>query len=84
MSPPAGRLIGTQNLSDVLWDARNQAMHWETDDVRKRTVACFETLASDIDPKYGEYPKHSLAFDVVELLDWLAANTFNADLGSLG
>jgi hypothetical protein len=27
---PAGRPIGTQALSVVLWEARNQAMHWET------------------------------------------------------
>ena len=81
---PVGRLIGTQNLSVVVWEARNQAMHWETGDTRKATEACFGTLARDVDPKYGEYRERSLAFDVVELLDWRTVDAFDADLGSLG
>jgi hypothetical protein len=81
---PIGRLIGTQSLSVVIWEARNQAMHWETGDAHKLTEACFETLAHDVDPKYGEYRERSLAFDVVELLGWRTVDAFNADLGSLG
>jgi len=81
---PSGRLIGTQSLSVVIWEARNQAMHWETGESRKPTEACFETLARDVDPKYGEYRERSLAFDVVELLGWRKVDAFNADLGSLG
>jgi hypothetical protein len=77
-------VIGTQSLSVVIWEARNQAMHWETGEARKPTEACFETLAREVDPKYGEYLKQSLAFEVVELLDWRTVDSFNADLGSLG
>ncbi len=46
--------------------------------------ACFETLARDVDPKFGEYRERSLAFDVVELLGWRTVDSFNADLVSLG
>jgi hypothetical protein len=81
---PIGRLIGTQNLSVVIWEARNQAMHWETGGAHKPTEACFETLASDVNPKFGEYQERSLAFDVVELLGWRTVDSFNADLVSLG
>jgi hypothetical protein len=80
---PSGRPIGTQSLSVVIWEARNQAMHWE--DVRRRELRdCFETLARDVDPKFGEYRERSLAFDVVELLGWRTVDSFNADLVSLG
>jgi hypothetical protein len=81
---PVGRLIGTQCLSVVVWEARNQAMHWETGEAGKPTEACFGTLARDVDPKYGEYRERSLAFDVVELLGWRTVDSFDADLGSLG
>lgn len=81
---PVGRLIGTQNLSVVVWEARNQAMHWDSGEARKPMEACFVTLAREMDPKYGEYLKRSLAFDVVELLGWRTVDAFNADLGSVG
>jgi hypothetical protein len=58
-------------------------MHWE--DLRRRELSdCFETLARDVDPKYGEYRERSLAFDVVELLGLRKVDAFNADLDSLG
>jgi hypothetical protein len=80
-----GRLIGTQRVSVVIWEARNQAMHWEELDMPKaRLKLCFETLASEQTPKFGEYQERSLAFDVVELLNWKSVDVFNADLGSLG
>jgi hypothetical protein len=79
-----GRMIGTQNLSVVIWEARNQAMHWETGEARKPTEACFVTLAREVDPKYAEYRERSLAFDVVEHLGWRNVEAFNTDLGSLG
>jgi hypothetical protein len=82
--PPTGRAIGTQALSVVLWEARNQAMHWETGNAHDRTASCFETLAHDIDAKYGEYVRRSLAFDVVDLLGWRSMEAFHEDLSSLG
>jgi hypothetical protein len=81
---PTGRPIGTQALSVVVWEARNQAMHWEMGKVHKPMAACFETLARDVDPKYGDYMQRSLAFDVVDLLNWRTVARFNEDLGSLG
>jgi hypothetical protein len=51
---PTGRLIGSQNLSVVIWEGRNQAMHWETGEARRLTEACFETLAREVDSKYGK------------------------------
>ena len=81
---PVGRLIGTQNVSVVIWQARNQAMHWDSGEAHTPMEICFATLARDMDPKYGEYRKRSLAFDVVELLGWRTVDAFDSDLGSLG
>jgi hypothetical protein len=81
---PTGRLIGSQSLSVVIWEARNQAMHWEAGGAHERMKACFESLARAVDPKYGAYRERSLAFDVVDLLSWRTVDAFNDDLGSLG
>ena len=81
---PLGRLIGTQPLSVVIWEARNQAMHWEDDQLRERLEECFETLAREIDPKYGEYRARSLAFDVADLLGWRTVDSFDDDFAALG
>jgi hypothetical protein len=81
--PPTGRPIGTQSLSVVIWEARNQAMHWE--DLRRREARdCFDALARDVNPKFSGYEERSLAFDVVELLDWRTVDRFTEDLSSLG
>jgi hypothetical protein len=77
-----GRPVGTQSLSVVIWEARNQAMHWEAEP-RKQVEECFEALARDVDPKFADYRKRSLAFDVVEILEWWRVDLFNADLVSL-
>jgi hypothetical protein len=81
---PVGRPIGTQPLSVVVWEARNQAMHWDDDQLRGRLEECFETLARDIDAKYGEYRAQSLAFEVVELLGWRTVEAFEDDFVALG
>jgi hypothetical protein len=81
---PTGRKIGSQPLKSVIWQARNQAQHWEMGQLNQQTTSCFETLAADFDPKFRDYLTRSLAMDVVELLEWKAFSDFQHDLASLG
>lgn len=82
--PVPGRPIGTQSLGTVIWEGRNQAMHWDSGTLHQRVELCFQTLATDVDPKFSDYAKRSLAFDIVELLGWRTRDDFNADLLQLG
>jgi hypothetical protein len=82
--PPRGGSIGRQQLSTVVWEARNQSMHLEEDDRHTGVRDCFEALAEDFDrPELREYTKRSLAFEVVSLLEWLDAAKVKSDLESL-
>ena len=78
-SPP-GRSIGTQALRDVIWQGRNQALHWEAHNFTPAVVNCFQRLAQDVDPKFSYYNSRSMAFDVVELLGWGDFAHFRTDM----
>lgn len=80
---PDGRLIGTQALKTVIWQSRNQSMHWEDGSFHPPTTACFETLITEIDLKFSDYTNRDMAFDIVELLGWRDFNAFKADVLTL-
>jgi hypothetical protein len=43
---PDGRTVAGLALHEVIWQARNQALHWEEKTLRKAPTACFEHLAT--------------------------------------
>lgn len=80
---PNGRAIGSQYLKDVIWQGRNQAIHWVDDNLNVAVQRCFEKLAAEFNPAFTEYNQRNLAFDVVALLEWTDCAKFKADLLSL-
>jgi len=79
---PDGRLIGTSPLKDVVWQGRNQALHWEEGKVHPPVEKCFQALSA-LKSTFGDYNSRNLAFDVVELLEWKTFEAFRDDLLSL-
>ncbi|MGQ0466898.1 MAG: hypothetical protein ACT4QG_16455 [Sporichthyaceae bacterium] len=67
---PRGRAVGQQDLSNVVWQARNQALHWEEGELRAPVIACFAQLATDFGPRFDEPKAQNLAFAVIEVLGW--------------
>lgn len=80
---PPGRAVGSQSLKDVVWQARNQALHWEEGSPHSPVVSCFETLATDFGPPFRNYRAQNLAFEVVDLLGWRSFEDFERDLLTL-
>jgi hypothetical protein len=81
-SPP-GRKVAGVNLRGVVWQGRNQAMHYfEEKDPNEHLETIFEALAKE-SPAFKEYKGKSLAVDVVDLLGWSSLERFNEDLASL-
>jgi hypothetical protein len=82
---PDGRLIAGLKLKDVIWQARNQAMHFE-ELPKKRVIGLFAVL-SDV---YGvtfdlsKHPRQSRAKQVVKLLGWEDYSRYHSDVKSLG
>jgi hypothetical protein len=80
----AGRSLGSLTLRTVIWEGRNQAIHWEEGGLRTAGQNCFAALASEQDPKFADHARRSLAMDIVELLGWRDFETFATDMRSLG
>lgn len=77
---PDGRLIAGLTLHEVVWQARNQALHWEDGAFHKATTACFEHLAKHLDPVFNQYQTRSMAHEIVLHLGWKAADDFCRDM----
>lgn len=77
-----GRYIESQNLSNIIWHGRNQAMHWEDGvPTNKHTKDCFETLAKEVGPQFefGESPRN-MAWDVWNAIGWSTYEDYGRDI----
>jgi len=79
----ASRLIGTQALHTVIWQARNQALHWEAASFNPPVKKCFERLTDEVDRKFDEYTKRNMAVDVLDLFSWKKFSDFKTDMLSI-
>ena len=80
---PLGRKIGGVNLRGVVWQGRNQAMHYfDEKEPNEHLGAIFSALAS-LNPVFNEYKSKSLAVEVLDVLGWGSLDQFNEDLTSL-
>jgi hypothetical protein len=77
---PDGRIIGTQPLKNIVWQSRNQALHWEEGTFKPPVTACFDSLAKEVDLKFGEFNTRNMASDVVALLAWREFADFEKDM----
>jgi hypothetical protein len=82
---PPGRTIGTaESLKNVIWQGRNQAIHWEEGKLTDAVTTCFGHLTSDFGKPFDDVFAGSLAFRVVHLLGWRTWGEFATDMSSLG
>ncbi|NDV13426.1 hypothetical protein [Crenobacter caeni] len=80
---PAGRNIGSQSLAEVIWQARNQALHWEDGTFTLPVENCFNKLATEVNPVFGDYKLRNLAYDAVVTFGWRTFSDLERDLLSL-
>lgn len=76
---PDGRLVVGLTLHEVIWQARNQALHWEDGAFQPPTEKCFTQLAT-ADPVFAQYKARSMAFEVITLLGWSTFESVRDDL----
>lgn len=77
---PDGRIVAGLSLNEVIWQSRNQALHWEDGEFRPPIVACFESLTTNAGPIFGQYKSRSLAYEIISLLGWMSPNDFRQDM----
>jgi len=66
----AGRLVGGQPVHEIVWQGRNQALHWEEGQFNQSVQTCFQQLAANVDAAFHDYQQRNMAFDVVQALGW--------------
>lgn len=78
---PSGRQVSPSlDLKTVIWQARNQSIHWEEGKLKQPVIHCFQLLATELQSKYGNYQAQNLAFSVIEELGWKTQEDFSRDL----
>jgi hypothetical protein len=77
---PDGRMVRTQPLKNIIWQSRNQALHWEEGTFSKQVTECFDALAADVDTKFTQFTSRNMASDVVALLGWKEFADFERDM----
>lgn len=80
---PEGRSIGSQSLKNIVWQGRNQAMHWEEGDLHEVVKNCFNALFKDFGKAFLDFHSQSLAFEVIGTLQWHEFADFEKDMLSL-
>ena len=79
---PTGRTVGTLCLRDVIWQARNQSMHYEDRKHDKPLRALFSTLEKEQGPQFSfaTYPRQNRANQILELLGWDEYESYLLDM----
>ena len=83
---PTGRMIGTVALKSVVWQARNQAIHFEEGNFRQPVVQVFQELEAAFGPAFSLqiHLGQSWAKQVVDLLAWNSYQAYLSDVRQLG
>lgn len=79
---PPGRLVAGVALKDVIWQARNQSMHFEEGAFSGAVQSCFAQLALNAGGTFT-LGRVNLAHNVVQLLGWNSHANYEKDLASL-
>ena len=82
---PAGRSVGNESLSNVIWQSRNQALHYEEGNFRQAVTDCFTRLEQDFgnDFSLAAHSGQNLAFRIIELLGWKTYKDYETDMMSI-
>lgn len=77
---PVGRDLVGIPVHEIIWQGRNQALHWEEGEPHPPVVRCFDHLAANADPVFSEYRDRSMAYEIISLLGWKTADDFSRDM----
>ena len=82
---PDGRLVGSVKLKDIIWQGRNQAIHYEEGNFNQRVVNVFSTLEQENGPEFSllQHQNQSRAKQIVKLLNWNKDGNYSNDMQSL-
>jgi len=78
---PGARVIGTQNIVEVVWEGRNHAMHWDEGEPNDRVRNMLNALATDLNITI-EIGKNN-CLSILGALGWKTPDDVISDLKAL-
>ena len=76
---PNGRFIGNEPLKNIIWQGRNQTIHFEEGIYSKSVCNCFQNLETAFGVNFN-LGNRNLALEVVTLLRWKSYKNYENDL----
>lgn len=82
---PQGRALGSLCLRDVIWQARNQSMHYDDGEPKEPVLILFKTLTKQYGEQFSlvKYAKQSRAKQVLDVLGWNSYESYLHDMQEL-
>lgn len=82
---PEGRKVGSLSIKEIIWQARNQALHSEDNKFSKQVTDLFATLEQEhgVIFSLASHPGQSRAKQIVSLLGWSSYAAYVSDMQSL-
>jgi|GEM_PF-1516046 len=82
---PIGRLVGSQALSKIILEARNQSIHIDealkNGGYKKPDIGiCFTLLENEINPVFSEYLLRDMSFEIIRDLGWTTYHAYHDDI----
>jgi hypothetical protein len=79
---PIGRMVGSLPLKDIVWQGRNQSLHYEEGSFRPPLIAAFSTLEAEHGPDFSltMHAGKNRATQVIKLLGWTSYGAYLADI----
>ncbi|MBD2487607.1 hypothetical protein [Aulosira sp. FACHB-615] len=85
-SCPNGRAIGNEVLKNIIWQGRNQSMHYEENNPKQAAITCFQNLEASFGNEYSLtlHPSENFAQKIVmQVLGWNNYQVYEQDMISL-
>jgi hypothetical protein len=79
---PNGRIIGNESIKNIIWQGRNQAMHFEEGRYKPPVTACFQNLENVYGSQF-QLARKNLAFSVIHILGWTTYAEYERDMQTL-
>jgi hypothetical protein len=77
---PNGRRVGTTEfVKNVIWQGRNQSMHYEEGNYSSQVKLCFSNLAIDFG-RHLSLGSDNLAIEVLDALGWSSYSNYESDM----
>ena len=80
---PAGRIIGSESLKNIIWQGRNHAIHYEESPNHNQAVKnCFANLEAHFGLQFSleNHPRENLSKEIIRVLGWYGYTTFEEDM----